>query len=212
MAGPDIKPEKKKTAEHQVKIITPTKDNSKNIKEIKREELSNTLLVEKDITSSMEATFFEENEPLTQITQETTSVLEEEIITIPVLPLTEEEPISVTGPVSVIENFEEQEEIVEIPEQFIGYKISKMPDVFSPNNDGVNDYFFVISEGLTDYNLVVLNSRNETVFQSQNPDFKWDGNGLNGEPVEQGKYVYFLIAKDGNNNVVNKHSLLTIVR
>ena len=57
-----------------------------------------------------------------------------------------------------------------------------------------------------------MNSNNETVFQSQNPDFNWDGTGLNGKQVPVGKYVYFLIAKDRNDNIVNEHSLLTIVR
>jgi len=97
-------------------------------------------------------------------------------------------------------------------EEIENYSISKMPDVFSPNNDGVNDFFFVINEGLSDFNVVIMNDKNETVFQSQKTDFKWDGNGLNGEQVVEGKYVYFIIAKDRKGNVVNKHSLLTIIR
>jgi len=97
-------------------------------------------------------------------------------------------------------------------EEIENYSISKMPDVFSPNNDGVNDFFFVINEGLSDFNVVIMNDKNETVFQSQKTDFKWDGNGLNGEQVAEGKYVYFIIAKDRKGNVVNKHSLLTVIR
>lgn len=209
----DINPKEKKTANLKVNKNVPTKKNTETNKVEEKQVLSNIKVIEENNTATTSVTsFVEENKSTNQPIQENIPETVEEIISIPVLPLIEEEPLSVTGPVSVIESLEKQEETVEIPEQVVGYKISKMPDVFSPNNDGVNDYFFVLSEGLTDYNLVVLNSRNETVFQSQNPDFKWDGNGLNGEPVEEGKYVYFLIAKDRNNNTVNKHSLLTVVR
>lgn len=119
-----------------------------------------------------------------------------------------EELIDETAPLRVDPNKKETEEIIEIE----NYIISKMPDVFSPNNDGANDVFFVTNEGLSDFNIVILNSRNETVYQSQDTMFNWDGTGLSGEQVLEGKYVYFIIAKDRKGNVVNKHSLLTIVR
>lgn len=119
-----------------------------------------------------------------------------------------EELIDETAPLRVGPNKKETEKIIEIE----NYTISKMPDVFSPNNDGANDVFFVTNEGLSDFNIVILNSRNETVYQSQDTMFNWDGTGLSGEQVLEGKYVYFIIAKDRKGNVVNKHSLLTIVR
>jgi len=119
-----------------------------------------------------------------------------------------EEVIDETAPLKVVPNKKETEEIIEIE----NYIISKMPDVFSPNNDGANDVFFITNEGLSDFNIVIMNSRNETVYQSQDTMFNWDGTGLNGEQVLEGKYVYFIIAKDRKGNIVNKHSLLTIIR
>ena len=111
-----------------------------------------------------------------------------------------------------LEELIETEEEEEVIEELNNYSITKMPDIFSPNNDGANDIFFVTNEGLSNFNVVIMNNRNETVFQSQNPDFKWDGVGPNGQQVPEGKYVYFVIAKDRKNNTVNKHSMLTIVR
>lgn len=152
--------------------------------------------------------------------------LQGEVSAVVIDPITVAEPDTI-APVIIIneEKVEKEEERVEElameiiekepnrPEEEIeNYSISKMPDVFSPNNDGVNDFFFVINEGLSDFNVVIMNDKNETVFQSQKTDFKWDGNGLNGEQVVEGKYVYFIIAKDRKGNVVNKHSLLTIIR
>lgn len=147
---------------------------------------------------------------IVESTQEITTVSEEEYYAPVLEPIAEEEP-DVT-PTPVIEELIEDEEIVETAEESAGYKITKMPDVFSPNSDGVNDIFFVKSEGLSDFNIVIMNSRNETVYQSVDTNFTWDGIGINGEEVPVGKYVYFVIAKDRNNNVVNKHSLLTVVR
>ena len=152
--------------------------------------------------------------------------LQGEVSAVVLDPITVAEPEK-TGSVIIIneEKVEKEEERIDEleietiqkepnrPEEEIeNYSISKMPDVFSPNNDGVNDFFFVINEGLSDFNVVIMNDKNETVFQSQKTDFKWDGNGLNGEQVVEGKYVYFIIAKDRKGNVVNKHSLLTIIR
>ena len=171
-------------------------------------ELQKTLVKSVTVLSLEEAVIEEEplmerTPPLTidMETQASTPLVVEEI-------KKNEELIDETAPLRVGPNKKETEKIIEIE----NYTISKMPDVFSPNNDGANDVFFVTNEGLSDFNIVILNSRNETVYQSQDTMFNWDGTGLSGEQVLEGKYVYFIIAKDRKGNVVNKHSLLTIVR
>ena len=157
---------------------------------------------------SLEETLIEEK-PLMELAPPFTIDLETQGPT-PVVEEAKKEEELTDEPVSLIvePNKTESEEIIEVE----NYTISKMPDVFSPNNDGANDVFFVTSEGLSDFNIVIMNSKNETVYQSQNTKFNWDGTGLGGEQVLEGKYVYFIIAKDREGNIVNKHSLLTIVR
>tara|TARA_R110002072_G_scaffold303134_1_gene495184 strand:- start:6325 stop:7224 length:900 start_codon:yes stop_codon:yes gene_type:complete len=88
--------------------------------------------------------------------------------------------------------------------------ITKMPNIFSPNNDGNNDLFFIESDELTDFNLIVLNNNNKTVFQSSNPKFKWNGLDINGLPIQKGRYVYFITATDLKGNRVNEYSHLII--
>ena len=87
-----------------------------------------------------------------------------------------------------------------------------LSNIFSPNNDMNNDFLFVESEGLTDFNVVVLNTQNKVVYQSNDPDFQWNGTGMDGAPVDSGNYVYFVTARDKNGNPVNQHSPLTVVR
>ena len=88
----------------------------------------------------------------------------------------------------------------------------KLFNVFTPNGDLDNDFLYVENENLTDFNVVVINSQNNVVFQSNDRSFKWDGTGMNGSPVPAGNYVYFITAIDTNGNAVNEHSSLTIVR
>jgi gliding motility-associated-like protein len=91
------------------------------------------------------------------------------------------------------------------------YKLD-LPNVFTPNNDGINDIFKVNTVGLTEFSLVVLDQRNKIIFSTQDSNVSWDGLSLSGEPVSSGNYVYFITARDASGNLITKHSLLRIER
>ncbi|MCP9769128.1 PKD domain-containing protein [Lacihabitans sp. LS3-19] len=50
-----------------------------------------------------------------------------------------------------------------------------VPDVFTPNGDSLNDTFEVIPAYITDFDFKVFNRWGEMVFNSKNPEIKWDG-------------------------------------
>ena len=87
-----------------------------------------------------------------------------------------------------------------------------LPDVFTPNGDGNNDEFFIETEDLTDYSLVVMDQRNNVVFQTSDPSFRWKGFDLGGNPVPEGQYVYVLTARDRSGESINRYSRLLIKR
>ena len=65
-----------------------------------------------------------------------------------------------------------------------------VPDIFSPNNDGVNDVLYVRGNGITNVEFQVFNRAGERVFESKDLNFGWDGN-YRGKPVNPGVFVYF---------------------
>lgn len=92
------------------------------------------------------------------------------------------------------------------------YWIEKLPNVFTPNNDGANDVFMINSKGLLDFNIVVLDRTSQVVFTSNDPNFRWSGMNNIGEPVAEGNYVYFITAKDSKGNSIKEYSTISITR
>jgi gliding motility-associated-like protein len=88
----------------------------------------------------------------------------------------------------------------------------ELPNVFSPNGDNENDFLFLKDYDLRDFQLVVLNKRNQVVYQTNDPQFKWDGSDNVGNPVPVGEYYYMVTAYDVNGKPVNVSNRLTIVR
>jgi gliding motility-associated-like protein len=86
----------------------------------------------------------------------------------------------------------------------------ELPNYFSPNNDGANDYFEIKSEGLTDFSLVVLDMNGKPVFQTTDTHFKWDGTNFSNEKVIDGNYLYYITAKDSNAKQLSKSQSLRI--
>lgn len=71
-----------------------------------------------------------------------------------------------------------------------------LPNIFTPNNDGQNDVLEIDWRGadVSDFSLVVLDSKNSVVYSNDNPNFRWDGVSLGGELLERGAYIYFVTA------------------
>lgn len=92
------------------------------------------------------------------------------------------------------------------------YSLTDPVNVFTPNADGVNDFFELPSSGLMEFSIVVLDANNRIVFNSSDPEFKWDGTLTGGESLPSGNYIYYLTARDKKGNPVTQSSYLRIVR
>jgi flagellar hook assembly protein FlgD len=69
-----------------------------------------------------------------------------------------------------------------------------IPNVFTPNNDGRNDNFFVKSEDIANFYVSIKDERGNEVFTSIDSDFNWNGENRSGEIV-RGGYIVVIIAE-----------------
>lgn len=109
------------------------------------------------------------------------------------------------------ESGDKLEKSIKVNVEVIG-KFTKLPNAFTPNNDGQNDEFFVEFEGIDELQLNVFNKRQELIFSTNDPNFRWRGYDSKGEIVAEGEYIYVIIARDKAGNVINKYKTLTITR
>ena len=66
-----------------------------------------------------------------------------------------------------------------------------VPNTFTPNFDGTNDYFGVYGFYIISMKLTVFDRWGSVLFESTNQDELWDGT-VNGEPANNGVYVWQL--------------------
>lgn len=92
------------------------------------------------------------------------------------------------------------------------------PNVFSPNGDGVNDFFLVYGNGANSgkYELIIYDRWGSPIYILQD-DFGesdqkgWDGNSENGQKVLSGTYVYILkFEVDGE--IIQKNGTVALIR
>jgi len=70
-----------------------------------------------------------------------------------------------------------------------------IPNSFTPDGDGLNDLFEIVSTGILEFELRISGSWNHKIYEmhSINDPF-WDGT-YKGNPVQQDRYIYEVVAK-----------------
>jgi gliding motility-associated-like protein len=90
-----------------------------------------------------------------------------------------------------------------------------IPNSFSPNGDGLNDYFLpreLLSSGLTSFTMSIYNRWGEKIFATDKIDGRgWDGK-FNSVNQPQGVYVYVIDAIFRNNLKKNFTGNVTLMR
>lgn len=86
------------------------------------------------------------------------------------------------------------------------------PNAFSPDNDGINDLFFIAGGGIEEFVLEIFNRWGEIIFSSNDINEHWDGTH-EGTDVPQGSYVYQVKGRsvDGSASVL-KSGTVALVR
>ncbi|MCB0737658.1 MAG: gliding motility-associated C-terminal domain-containing protein, partial [Bacteroidetes bacterium] len=86
-----------------------------------------------------------------------------------------------------------------------------VPNSFTPNNDGINDFFEAPGYHMDSVHLQVFNRWGERVFETTEVDFKWDAT-FRGEPVPVGVYVWVLNGRDVFKKQITMAGNVTVIR
>ena len=86
-----------------------------------------------------------------------------------------------------------------------------IPDIFTPNGDGINDRFEVKSYFISLFEIKIYSRWGEVVFQSDNAAGSWDGN-IDGKPAQGGYYTFNVNITDRFNKTISKTGSFLLVR
>ena len=86
-----------------------------------------------------------------------------------------------------------------------------IPNAFSPNNDGINDEFFVQGSGFKTFNLKVYDRWGNRVFDTKDQNEQWDGT-LNNVLLQEGVFVYRFTASFEDGREIEESGNITLIR
>lgn len=73
-----------------------------------------------------------------------------------------------------------------------------VPNIFSPNGDGTNDYFLLNACETDDVHVLIYSKTSRLIYEWKGKFGKWDGTLPNGTPAPEGNYFYQIILKKDN--------------
>lgn len=93
----------------------------------------------------------------------------------------------------------------------IGSSELKIPNAFSPDDDGVNDVWKVSYRSLVDFKCSIFNRQGHLLYSFDNPDEGWDGK-KNGKAVKPGVYFYVIQATGADGMKYKKSGDINILK
>lgn len=88
-----------------------------------------------------------------------------------------------------------------------------LPNVFTPNNDGINDIFSNLVDNAASMRLEILNRWGLLVFQTDNAEIGWNGKDQNsGNDSPEGVYFYKLTITDKANQTETHQNFVQLIR
>ena len=84
-------------------------------------------------------------------------------------------------------------------------------NAFTPNGDGVNDYFVVSHYFINNYYLVIYDRWGNLIFESFDKSNHWTGDN-DGQACPEGVYIYVVEGTGYNGQVIRKKGTVTLIR
>jgi len=101
-----------------------------------------------------------------------------------------------------------QDEVcIKVTDDFYQY----LPNSFTPNNDGLNDVFFIFGSGLSNVKMEIYDRWGELLFRSADQTNGWDGT-FKGLDCQPGAYTYRISYKGLNGRTFEKAGTVNLIR
>jgi gliding motility-associated-like protein len=87
-----------------------------------------------------------------------------------------------------------------------------VPNIFSPDGDGINDLFKpVITFAPSSYQLLITDRQRKTLFETRDYNEFWDGSA-SGSSVSQGVYLWFLKVTTPSGRNITRTGTVTVIK
>lgn len=87
-----------------------------------------------------------------------------------------------------------------------------VPNVFTPNENSINDYFFPVFTNIKSYQLQIFNRWGKQVFNAEGIEPKWDGLDVDGTKHKSDVYVYLITYTTLLDNEHELQGSVTLIR
>ncbi len=87
-----------------------------------------------------------------------------------------------------------------------------VPNVFTPNGDGINDQFALTTVGIRSLTLRIFNRYGQEIALLERPQQVWDGRTFSGEPASDGTYFFVLEANGSDGESFDLTGHITLLR
>jgi gliding motility-associated-like protein len=91
-------------------------------------------------------------------------------------------------------------------------KISPIPNVITPNHDGVNDIIKINAENYTEFKAQIFDLNGQLIFEWDTPTGFWDGYDFSGNELPKGNYALIVTVKDLNGKTEQLKSFITLYK
>jgi gliding motility-associated-like protein len=86
-----------------------------------------------------------------------------------------------------------------------------IPNAFTPNQDGVNDEFYLTNANFSKFTFAVFDRWGNQMYTTADPNFRWNGE-RNGNPIASGTYVFVIEGTSTKGISVKRSGTISVMR
>ena len=90
--------------------------------------------------------------------------------------------------------------------------ISNIPNIFTPNNDNINDLFIIKHENIKSFNLYIYSKKGELIYETNDIYKGWNGNTQYEEKSKSGDYIYIIKASGIDGKIFEEKGVVKLAR